>query len=104
MPTARSAHSWSSPAASHPDRDTRKLYVEKVPAIATAVAVVTGAPIPTGIANLAVSQMRFSIPIRVFDSKTDALDWLKDQPADRIHSAAQPLAPFTHAQNPSGPS
>lgn len=87
----------------HPDRDTRKFYVETVPAIATAVAIVTSAPIPTGIANLVVSQMRLSIPIRVFDSETDALGWLTDHPGDRIQSALQPVAPIAHAPNPSGP-
>lgn len=89
----------------HPDRDARKLYVETVPATATAVAVVaTGAPIPTGIANLFVSQMRLTIPIRVFDSETEALGWLKDHPSTRIDSAAQRLAPIAHAQNYSDPS
>lgn len=61
-----------------PDGDARRLYIEQVPTIATAVAIVaTGGPLLAGgIANLIASRMRLNTPIRVFENQTEAAAWL----------------------------
>ncbi len=75
-----------------PDTDARRLYTERAPTIANAVAiVVTGAPILTGIANLLTSRMGLNVPIRVFDNQIEALGWLTNRSGGRIHPTTQRL-------------
>lgn len=75
-----------------PDGDARRLYIEQIPTIATAVAIVaTGGPLQAGVASLIASGMRLVIPIRVFESQTEAAAWLVVQQDSITRLTARPL-------------